>query len=55
MEKIETGIMRFKQFPFSCSHVLDKALKTRGYRRFIVDNFIVFYLKKYPSFVIKEG
>ncbi|MGH4118080.1 type II toxin-antitoxin system RelE/ParE family toxin [Clostridium sp.] len=44
MEKIETGIMRLKQFPFSCSHVLDEALKTRGYRRFIVDNYIVFYL-----------
>ena len=44
MEKIETGIMRLKQFPFSCSYVLDKALKTRGYRRFVVDNYIVFYL-----------
>jgi toxin ParE1/3/4 len=44
MEKIETGIMRLKEFPFSCSHVLDEALKTRGYRRFTVDNYIVFYL-----------
>jgi len=44
MEKIETGIMRLKQFPFSCSYVLDEALKIRGYRRFIVDNYIVFYL-----------
>ena len=32
------------KFTFSCSNVLDKALKTRGYRRFIVDNYIVFYL-----------
>ena len=44
MEKIETGIMRLKKFPFSCNHVLDEALKARGYRRFIVDNYIVFYL-----------
>ncbi|MBU3112569.1 type II toxin-antitoxin system RelE/ParE family toxin [Clostridium lacusfryxellense] len=44
MEKIETGIMRLGQFPFSCSHVLDEALKIRGYRKFIVDNYIVFNL-----------
>ena len=44
MAKIETGIMRLKQFPFCCNYVLDEALKIRGYRRFIVDNYIVFYL-----------
>jgi len=44
MEKMETGIMRLKQFPFSYSYVLDEALKIRGYSRFIVDNYIVFYL-----------
>lgn len=44
IEKIETGIMKLKQFPFSCSCVLDELLKTRGYRRLIVDNYIVFYL-----------
>jgi toxin ParE1/3/4 len=44
LEKIETDIMRLKGFPFSCSYVLDEALKSRGYRRFIVDNYIVFYL-----------
>lgn len=44
MDKIETGIMRLKAFPYSCSFVLDEPLKKRGYRKLIVDNYIVFYL-----------
>ena len=36
--------MRLKDFPYSCSFVLDEPLKSRGYRRLIVDNYIVFYL-----------
>jgi len=44
MDKIENSIMRLKEFPLSCSYVLDKPLKNRGYRRLIVENYIVFYL-----------
>lgn len=44
MDKIETGIMRLKAFPYSCSFVLDGPLRKRGYRKLIVDNYIVFYL-----------
>jgi toxin ParE1/3/4 len=44
MEKIETNIMRLKDFPFSCSFVTDEMLKDRGYRKLIVENYIAFYL-----------
>ena len=35
LEKIETSIMRLKDFPFSCNYVVDKL---------IIDNYIAFYL-----------
>jgi addiction module RelE/StbE family toxin len=44
MDKIETSIMMLKTFPYSSSYVLDKILRKRGYRRLIVDHYIVFYL-----------
>lgn len=44
MDKIETSIIRLTQLPFSCGFVLDETLKNRGYRKLIVDNYIVFYL-----------
>ena len=44
MDKIESDIMRLKAFPYSCSFVLDETLKKRGYRKLIIDNYIVFYL-----------
>ena len=44
LERIESSIMRLKDFPYSCSFVLDEPLRNRGYRRLIVDNYIVFYL-----------
>ena len=44
MGKIETSIMRLKEFPLSCNYVLDEALKVKGYRKLIVDNYSVFYL-----------
>lgn len=43
-EKIEYSIMRLKEFPFSCSLVLDTVLKNKGYRKLIVNNYIVFYV-----------
>lgn len=44
LEKIENGIMRLKEFPYSCSLVSDELLRNKGYRKLIVDNYIVFYL-----------
>lgn len=36
--------MRLKEFPFSCNYVADEYLRNKGYRKLIVDNYIVFYL-----------
>ena len=36
--------MMLKDFPFSCSFVRDNLLKDKGYRKLIVDNYIVFHL-----------
>ncbi|MHB8280988.1 MAG: type II toxin-antitoxin system RelE/ParE family toxin [Candidatus Humimicrobiaceae bacterium] len=44
LERIESSIIRLKSFPYSCSFVFDEALKSRGYRKLIVDNYIAFYL-----------
>ena len=43
LETIETSIMRLKGFPFSCSFVMDKFLKDKGYRKLIIENYIAFY------------
>jgi toxin ParE1/3/4 len=42
--KIEASIMRLSFFPFSCSYVKDELLKVKGYRKLIVENYIVFHL-----------
>jgi addiction module RelE/StbE family toxin len=44
VDHIETAVMRLKEYPFSCQYVLDEPLKARGYRKLIVDNYLVFYL-----------
>lgn len=44
MDKFENKILRLKSFPCSCSFVMDETLKKRGYRKLIIDNYIVFYL-----------
>ena len=44
LERIEKEILRLKEFPFSCNHVADEFLSNKGYRKLIVDNYIVFYL-----------
>lgn len=36
--------MRLTGFPYSGSVLLDEFLKSKGYRKLIVDNYIVFYL-----------
>lgn len=42
--QIEKSIMRLKDFPFSCNLVKDEILKNKGYRRLIIDNYVVFYI-----------
>ena len=42
--KIERNIMKLRYFPYSGSFVLDQYLKNKGYRKLVVDNYIVFYL-----------
>ncbi|HBQ28424.1 translation repressor RelE [Peptococcaceae bacterium SCADC1_2_3] len=44
MDNIETSIMQLKGFPYSGSPVADDILSSRGYRKLIVKNYIVFYL-----------
>ncbi len=44
MYEIEIGIMRLKQFPFSCSLVNDEILRGKGYRKLIIKNYIAFYI-----------
>ena len=36
--------MRLRSFPFSCNYVGEEYLRNKGYRKLIVDNYIVFYL-----------
>lgn len=44
LERIEEGIMNLKRFPFSCNYVGDEFLRSKGYRKLIIDNYIAFYL-----------
>lgn len=44
LEKIESSIMRLKNFPYSGSFVADEPLKSRGYRKLVIDNYLAFYL-----------
>ncbi|GGP11935.1 MULTISPECIES: type II toxin-antitoxin system RelE/ParE family toxin [Oceanobacillus] len=49
INKIELKIKRLGIFPFSCELVADDILKDKGYRKLIVENYIVFYLIKDKS------
>jgi addiction module RelE/StbE family toxin len=44
MLKLESSIRRLKLFPQSGSPVLEEVLRRKGYRKLLVDNYIVFYL-----------
>lgn len=44
LEGIEKEIMGLREFPFSCNYVADEYLRNKGYRKLIVNNYIVFYL-----------
>lgn len=44
LAKIESSIISLTRVPYSGSILLDESLKSRGYRKLIVDNYLVFYL-----------
>ncbi len=44
MDRIESSVMRLKDFPLSCNLVADEMLRDKGYRRLIVDNYVAFYI-----------
>lgn len=46
LERIEESIMNLKRFPFSCNYVSDEFLRSKEYRKLIIDNYIAFYLVK---------
>ncbi|TYQ15260.1 UNVERIFIED_CONTAM: ParE-like toxin of type II ParDE toxin-antitoxin system [Acetivibrio alkalicellulosi] len=41
---IEERVMQLEGFPFSCNNVSDEVLKTKGYRKLIAGNYLVFYI-----------
>ncbi len=43
MDSIEQSILRLLEFPLSCPCVEIEPFKTKGYRKLIVGNYIVFY------------
>lgn len=44
MSEIETNLLRLKDLPLSGSLLNDEFLRKKGYRKLIVENYIVFYL-----------
>ena len=44
LEKLEYQILRLEEFPFSCEVVTEKLLRLKGYRKLLVNNYIVFYI-----------
>lgn len=44
LNRIETNIMRLKYFPHSGSYLSDEFLRNKGYRKIIINNYIVFYI-----------
>jgi len=44
INKFSSKILRLQEFPFSCSLVEDFLLKNKGYRKMIIDNYILFYI-----------
>lgn len=44
LSRMESNIMRLKYFPFSGSNLANDILRHKGYRKVIIDNYIVFYI-----------
>ena len=49
IDKIESSIVRLKDFPLAGSYVLDDLLKSKGYRKLVFDNFLALYLVDEPQ------
>ncbi|MGM8215986.1 type II toxin-antitoxin system RelE/ParE family toxin [Bacillaceae bacterium W0354] len=44
LKRIEDHIMTLSLFPYSGSHLTDEYLRSKGYRKIVVDSYIVFYI-----------
>lgn len=44
MDRIESSIMQLSEFPKLGNRLTDEYLRLKGYRRIIVDSYIIFYL-----------
>ncbi len=44
LDEIEEAINRLKEFPFTGSEVSDPYLASKGYRKLVVQNYLVFHL-----------
>ena len=44
MEHMEKAVQQLLQFPLSGSYVREEALKAKGYRKVVVDNYLLFYV-----------
>lgn len=44
MSKIENSIDKFQDFAYLGSEIYDAYLSQKGYRKLVVDNYIIFYL-----------
>src|SRR5690625_1385839 len=44
LNRIENSIMQLKRFPYLGSRITDEYLRMKGYRRIIVDSYIILYI-----------
>jgi addiction module toxin, RelE/StbE family len=44
LEHIEKATRQLTVFPYSGPHVLEESLRMKGYRKIIVDNYLLFYV-----------
>jgi len=44
VEKLKVSIMSLSTFPLRYNLVVDERLSAQGFRKFIIDNYLVFYL-----------
>ncbi|MHA6482432.1 type II toxin-antitoxin system RelE/ParE family toxin [Paenibacillus sp. strain BS8-2] len=44
LDNIQLHVMKLASFPYSGSPLLDKFLQVKGYRKLVVDNYVIFYL-----------
>lgn len=44
LNRLENSIMQLKEFPKLGSRLTDQYLRMKGYRRIIIDSYIIFYI-----------